>query len=91
MLQVVGIRGLSIPLSDQQLIDAELADDTTLYVEGSQSNLIVVQDAITTFCKGARATVNWQYMSVAFWVDSEMTEHPHWQPHDDFKWVPRGS
>ena len=32
--QVVGIQGLSIPLSDQQLIDAELADDTTLYVEG---------------------------------------------------------
>ena len=88
--QVVGIRRLFIPLSDQQLIDAELADDTALYVEGSQSNLIVVQDAITTFCKGAGAMMNW-HKSVAFWVDSEMTEHPSWQPHEDFKWVPRGT
>lgn len=58
--QVAGIRGLNIPMTDQQLIDVEFVDDTTLYVEGSQVNLNVVQNAITIFCKGARIKVNWQ-------------------------------
>lgn len=65
----------------------EFADDTILYVEGSRVNLNVVQNAITMFYKGGGAKVNW-HKSVAFRIDVKMIEHPHWQPHEDFKWVP---
>ena len=47
------IEGLYIPNVDESLVDAEFADDTSLYVKGTDENLHKVQQALTIFCEGS--------------------------------------
>ena len=43
-----GLRGLMCPFNDEEIIDAELADDTTLYLHGSLDNLVYCWDKCPT-------------------------------------------
>ena len=74
--QLVGLRGLSVPLSLQDLLDVELADDTALYLDGTEHNLQCVEKAISTFCIAVGAKINWN-KSKAFWVNSNSSTYPH--------------
>ena len=42
----VGLRGLQMPIRGEELLDAEFADDTSLYVHGQEANLRRAQCAI---------------------------------------------
>lgn len=45
------IRGLRLPLGvEEDLLDSEYADDTTLYVEDSEETFETVRVALDTFC-----------------------------------------
>ena len=85
--QSSGVRRLALPQTGQEILDAEFADDTTLYVEGTLDNLQRVQHALQHFCIASGARLNWN-KTVAFWVSSEPP--PSWLPHPLFQWTERG-
>jgi hypothetical protein len=68
------------------ILDYEFADDTTLYVQGIESNLQVVYDDLNTFYLASGARLNWG-KTVGLWVS--MLSIPLWRPHPDFKWIER--
>ncbi len=57
--QVTGIRGLIMPSSEEEILDAEFADDTTLYLDGDISNLNRARSSLSTFCCASGAFINW--------------------------------
>ena len=85
---VVGIQGLRIPHSMEELLDTEFADHTSLYVQGTETNLRMVEKALEVFCLGSGAKINWS-KTIAFWV-SELPL-PSWMPHPEFRWIPEGT
>ena len=65
--EMKGIKSLSVPNAEESLVDSEFANDTIIYVKGMEVNLYRIEQALTTFCLGSRARLNWS-KSVAFWV-----------------------
>ena len=63
----IGLQGLSLPVTGEEILDAEFADDTGLVLKGTKSNLQQAEMAIDTFCKASRAKINWS-KTVGFWV-----------------------
>ena len=63
----VNIKGLQWPWLEEQVVDCQFADDTTLYLQGSSDNLSRVQHAIDTFFYAFGTIINWN-KSVGFWV-----------------------
>ena len=68
------------------ILDYEFADDTTLYVQGTESNLQVVYDELNTFCLASGARLNWE-KTVGF-CESRLSI-PLWKSHPGFKWIER--
>ena len=85
--QSTGLRGITLPIEGEENLDSEFADDTTLYVKGSLTNLLQVQEVLLQFCTTAGARLNWT-KTVAFWVSTEPP--PNWRPHPSFQWAQRG-
>ena len=54
----VGLRGLQMPIQEEALLDAEFADDTSLYLQGHEANLVRAEHAIETFCTASGARIN---------------------------------
>ena len=79
--QSIGLRGLALPMHGQDILDSEFADNTTLYVDGTLTNLQQVQGALSHFCIASGAKLNWE-KTVAFWVSKEPP--PCWAPHHTF-------
>ena len=48
--QGTGLKGLRIPPMAQDLVDAEFADDTCLYLHGSRKNFKKPERASNVFC-----------------------------------------
>ena len=76
--ETAGIQGLSIPNTEECLVDSEFANDTALYVKGTEENLYRVEHALTIFCLGLGAKINWNKI-VAFWVGE--SGFPNWRLH----------
>ena len=85
--QMVGLQGLRLPLCEEDMLDAEFADDTAVYLQGREDNLARFQGALERFCDASGAKINW-HTSCAFWVGSG--EPPQWSPDAQFRWVPAG-
>ena len=85
--QSTGLCGITLPIEGEENLDSEFADDTTLYVEGSLTNLLQVQEVLLQFCTASEARLNWT-KTVAFWVSTEPP--PNWRPHPSFQWTQRG-
>ena len=46
----VGLQGLSLPIREEELLDAEFADDTAMFLRGCAANLTRFQHALECFC-----------------------------------------
>ena len=42
----VAIKGITLPITQTTILDAEFADDTTLYVDGDMTDLAQVHNAL---------------------------------------------
>ena len=85
--QEAGLKGIRMPVTMQELVDAEFADDTTFYMKGSLQNLIRLEMGMQIFCKASGAKINWN-KSMALWISKNPP--PPWMPHQDFRWIQRG-
>ena len=83
-----GLKGISLPLTEQSLLDNEFADDTTIYLQGQEENLTKMFNLLTTFCLASGARVNWN-KSKAIWISAN--QPPNWSPVEGFAWIPRGT
>ena len=81
----VSLKGLPFPATQQQMLDAEFADDTAIYVQGNDENLSKLQEVVEEFCLASGAKINW-HKSIGFWVSPNSL--PTWMPSQQFKWVP---
>jgi hypothetical protein len=52
-----GVEGLSLPKGGL-IRDQTFADDTTLYLQGSPSNMDKAQDVLKLFCHASRAKIS---------------------------------
>ena len=82
-----GLQGLRLPVREEELLDAEFADDTAAYLHGHEANLIRFQTALEQFCDASGARINW-HKSYGFWVGE--VDRPQWSPSAQFQWVPPG-
>ncbi len=80
-----GLKGISLPLTEQSLLDNEFADDTTIYLQGQEENLTKMFNLLTTFCLASGARVNWN-KSKAIWISAN--QPPNWSPVEGFAWIP---
>ena len=85
--QETGLQGLRLPIREE-LLDAELADDTAMYLASHEANLSSFQAALEVFCDASGAKINW-HKSCGFWVGEGAL--PCWMPDPLFRWVPPGS
>jgi hypothetical protein len=46
LAQDVGIKGITIPLTTKEVLDAEFVDDTCLFFKGNNNNLVKAEQAI---------------------------------------------
>ena len=69
-----------------ELIDAEFADNTGLYLQGSLDNLQKAEKEINTFCQASRTRINGN-KTMGFWVHCD--DPPTWSPNRCFKWIPK--
>ena len=72
----------------QQLLDSQFDDDTTIYVQGNGDNLRKLQAAVEEFYFAFGAKIIW-HKSLGFWVSPNPL--PTWMPSQEFKWVPDGT
>ena len=79
--QGTGLQGLRLPLREEELLDSEFADDTTVYLQGHEANLGRFQIALEQFCDASGAKINW-HKSCGFWVSGERL--PQWSPSEQF-------
>ena len=70
-----GIKGITLPIAQSTLLDAEFANDMTLYVDEEIGNLGQVQNALQNFSESTCASLNWNKL-VGLWVGEE--PHPAW-------------
>jgi hypothetical protein len=61
------VQGITLPGNETSITDCEFADDTNLYLEGSQENLSNVKTVLDIFALTAGASINW-HKSNAIWV-----------------------
>lgn len=55
--QGTGSRGLKLPISTlEELLDADFADDTTVYLQGGMENLRLFALSMETFCRSSAPT-----------------------------------
>ena len=47
-----------MPIRGEELLDAEFADDTSLYLHGQEANLRRAECAIESFCAAWKAKIN---------------------------------
>ena len=62
-----GLQGITIPLVDHEVLDAEFADDTSLFLKGTLINLQKAEEAINIFCTASGAKINWNKTTVYGW------------------------
>ena len=87
--EVVGVKGLTIPVTpEQEVLDAEFADDTGLYLHDSLENLVRTKLAICVFCQTSGARINW-HKTVGFWVGPD--NPPNWSLDPYFRWISKGT
>ena len=53
-----GLQGLRLPVREEELLDAEFADDTAAYLHGHEANLTRFQTALEQFCDASGAKIN---------------------------------
>jgi hypothetical protein len=82
-----GVEGLTLPRGGL-LRDQTFADDTTLYLQGSPSNLDRAQGVLRTFCRASGAKINWP-KTAAIWA-SQRERTWSWGEEEGLKWIPRG-
>ncbi len=80
-----GLKGI---ISGMEVLDAEFADDTGLYLEGTIENLLKAEHALGVFCEAAGAKINW-HKTVGLWIGD--LEPPDWSPDPNFTWLPKGT
>jgi hypothetical protein len=85
--QRFGVEGLSLPRRGR-LLEQTLADDTTIYLQGSCVNLERTQKVLNLFCMASGAKVNWN-KSVAIWA-SKRTRTWEWRQEVGLQWVSEG-
>ena len=85
--QDTGLQGLRLPVREEELLDAEFADDTAAYLHGHEANLTRFQTALEQFCDASGAKINW-HKSFGFWIGE--TDRPQWSPSLQFQWIPSG-
>ena len=71
------MQGLRLPVREEELLDAEFADDTAAYLHGHEANLTRFQTALEQFCDASGAKINW-HKSFGFWIGE--TDRPQWSP-----------
>ena len=88
-VEEIGLRGLQLPTRGEDLLDAEFADDTGLFLHGQEANLIrAAEKALQTFGGASGSLINW-HKSVAFWISEAPT--PSWMPDPRFRSIPPGT
>jgi hypothetical protein len=88
LAQDVGIKGITIPLTTKEVLDAEFADDTCLFLTGHNNNLLKAEQAIQEFCLASGARINWN-KTVGLWISQ--SDPPSWLPDPNFRWIPKGT
>ena len=86
--QGTGLQGLRLPIREDDLLDAEFADDTAVFLAGQEENLSRFQDALELFCDASGAKINW-HKSCGFWTGAG--DPPAWLPDPLFRWIPPGT
>jgi hypothetical protein len=81
------VEGLSLPRGGL-IRDQTFADDTTLYLKGTPSNLDKAQKVFTTFSAASGAKENW-HKSAAIWA-SKKARTWHWGIEVGLKWMLEG-
>ncbi len=82
-----GVEGLSLP-KGSLIRDQTFVDDTTLYLQGSRSNMDKTQDVLKLFCQESGAKINW-HKSATIWA-SKKEKTWNWGEDVGLKWVPEG-
>ncbi len=62
--------------------------DTTLYLQGSPSNLDKAQNVLNIFCQASGAKINW-HKSAAIWASKKERDW-EWGEGEGLKWIPDG-
>ena len=75
------MKGITLPIAQSIVLDAEFANDTTLYVDWEIGNLGQVQNALQNFPEATGSSLNWN-KSVGLWVGVE--PHLAWYPGSTF-------
>ncbi len=68
--------------------DQTFADDTTLYLKGSSSNLNKARAVLELFCLASGAKINWG-KSATIWASKEKKEW-EWGQEVGLRWIPEG-
>jgi hypothetical protein len=82
-----GVEGLSLPRGGL-IRDQTFADDTTLYLQGSPTNLDRAQEVLRIFYRASGARINWG-KSAAIWA-SQRGKPWVWGDEVGLKWIPKG-
>lgn len=62
---------MSLPIWEEDLLDAEFVDDTAIFLRGCGANLACFQQALECFCLVSRAQINWH----GFWIAGSQALH----------------
>ena len=65
--QETDLQGLCLPIREEELLDVEFVDNTTVLLAGQEGNLVLFQSVLDTFCDAAGAKINW-HKSCGFWT-----------------------
>jgi hypothetical protein len=82
-----GVEGLAFP-GGGKIMDQTFADDTTLYLQGTRSNMERTQKVLDIFCKASGAKTNWNKSS-AIWA-SKRDKDWEWGREVGLQWIPKG-
>jgi len=85
--QRFGVKGLSLPRGGR-IIKQTFADDTALYLQGSQANMERTQKVLDIFYKASGAKVNWN-KSATVWA-SKRPRTWGWGQEVGLQWVSKG-
>jgi len=79
--------GLALPKGGK-ITDQTFADDTTLYLQGTRSNMERTQKVLDIFCKASGAKINWN-KSFTIWA-SKRNKDWEWGRKVGLQWIPKG-
>ena len=84
---MAAIQAIVLPIANSTVLDAEFADDTSLYIRGDVVNLDRVQNVLQIFSDAIGASLNWN-KSIGLWAsEGPRTE---WYPGPAFRWLNHG-